>query len=127
MEKQLQVWALKFSQMQSCLLRYSTRPNVTTFFTEWSQAVNFVYTCYIYIAAQSLYSYFGHRHVFKPIYQSLHLIIRQCFQQNVQKWHTRTNMTQSSYRQVCVKFKDFSRTSKRLSYCFQRLKTYEKY
>ena len=34
---------------------------------------------------------------------------------------------QGSYRQVCVKFKDFSRTSKRLSYCFQGLKTYEKY
>ena len=29
-------------------------------------------------------------------------------------------------RQVCVKFKDFSRTSKRLSYCFQGLKTYAK-
>ena len=28
-----------------------------------------------------------------------------------------------SYRQVCVKFKDFSRTSKRLSYCFEGLKT----
>ena len=26
---------------------------------------------------------------------------------------------------ACVKFKDFSRTSKRLSYCFQGLKTYE--
>ena len=35
-------------------------------------------------------------------------------------------LTQGSYRQVCVKFKDFSRTSKRLSYCFQGLKTYEK-
>ena len=34
---------------------------------------------------------------------------------------------QGSYRQDCVKFKDFSRTSKRLSYCFQGLKTYEKY
>ena len=32
---------------------------------------------------------------------------------------------QGSYRQVCLKFKDFSRTSKRLSYCFQGLKTYE--
>ena len=30
-----------------------------------------------------------------------------------------------SYRQVSVKFKDFSRTSKRLPYCFQGLKTYE--
>ena len=28
--------------------------------------------------------------------------------------------------QVRVKFKDFSRTSKRPSYCFQGLKTYEK-
>ena len=27
---------------------------------------------------------------------------------------------QGSYRQVRVKFKDFSRTSKRLSYCLQR-------
>ena len=36
-------------------------------------------------------------------------------------------LQQGSYRQVCVKFKDFSRTSKRLSYCFQGLKTYEKY
>ena len=36
-------------------------------------------------------------------------------------------LNQGSYRQVCVKFKDFSRTSKRLSYCFQGLKTYEKY
>ena len=26
---------------------------------------------------------------------------------------------QGSYMQVCVKFKDFSRTSKRLSYCFK--------
>ena len=34
---------------------------------------------------------------------------------------------QGSYRQVSVKFKDFSRTSKRFSYCFQGLKTYEKY
>ena len=34
---------------------------------------------------------------------------------------------QGSYRQVCVKFKDFSRASKRLSYCFQGLKTKEKY
>ena len=32
---------------------------------------------------------------------------------------------QGSYRQVCVKFKDFSRTSNRLSYCFQGLKTYK--
>ena len=38
-----------------------------------------------------------------------------------------TTLTQGSYRQVCVKFKDFSRTSKRLSYCFHGLKTYEKY
>ena len=30
---------------------------------------------------------------------------------------------QGSYRQDCVKFKDFSRTSKRLSYCLQGLKT----
>ena len=30
---------------------------------------------------------------------------------------------QGSYRQVCVKFKDFSRTGKRRSYCFQGLKT----
>ena len=30
-----------------------------------------------------------------------------------------------SYRQVCVKFKDFSRTSQILSYCFQGLNTYE--
>ena len=30
---------------------------------------------------------------------------------------------QGSYRQDCVKFKDFSRTSKRLSSCFQGLKT----
>ena len=29
---------------------------------------------------------------------------------------------QGSYRQDCVKFKNFSRTSKRLSYCFQGLK-----
>ena len=34
---------------------------------------------------------------------------------------------QGSYRQGGVKFKDFSRTSKRLSYCFQGLKPYEKY
>ena len=32
-----------------------------------------------------------------------------------------------SYRQVPLKFKDFSRTFKKLSYCFQGLKTYEKY
>ena len=30
-------------------------------------------------------------------------------------------LEQGSFRQVCVKFKDFSRTSKRLSYCFQGL------
>ena len=34
---------------------------------------------------------------------------------------------QGSYKQDCVKFKAFSRTSKRLSYCFQGLKTLEKY
>ena len=34
---------------------------------------------------------------------------------------------QGSYRQVCAKFKDFSRTSKQLSYCFEGLKTYENY
>ena len=34
---------------------------------------------------------------------------------------------QGSYRQVCVKFNDFPKSSKRLSYCFQGLKTYEKY
>ena len=34
---------------------------------------------------------------------------------------------QGSYRQVRVKFNDFSRTFKRLSYCFQGLKAYEKY
>ena len=34
---------------------------------------------------------------------------------------------QGSYKQVSVKFKDFSKTSKRLSYHFQGLKTYEKY
>ena len=33
---------------------------------------------------------------------------------------------QGSYRQACVRFKDFSRTSKILSYCFQRLKMHEK-
>ena len=32
-------------------------------------------------------------------------------------------LKQGSYRQIYVIFKDFSRTSKRLSYCFQRLKT----
>ena len=32
---------------------------------------------------------------------------------------------QGPYKQVCVKFKDFSSTSKRLSYCFQGLKTNE--
>ena len=36
-----------------------------------------------------------------------------------------TKLGHGSYRQVCVKFKDFSRTSKILSYCFQGLKTYE--
>ena len=34
---------------------------------------------------------------------------------------------QGSYKQGLVKFKDFSRTSKRFSYGFQGLKTYEKY
>ena len=38
-----------------------------------------------------------------------------------------TMHVQGSYRQACVKFKDFSRTSKRLSYRFQGLLTYEKY
>ena len=33
---------------------------------------------------------------------------------------------QGSYRQVCLKLKDFSRTPKQLSYCIQGLKTYEK-
>ena len=33
---------------------------------------------------------------------------------------------QGSYRQTHVKFKDFSKTSKRLSYCFQGLEIYEK-
>ena len=55
---------------------------------------------------------------------------------NLTKWTVRHNGDlrihimdhtgkQGSYRQVCVKFKDFSRTSKILSYCFQGLKTYE--
>ena len=39
----------------------------------------------------------------------------------------KSKVKQGSYRQVYVKFKDYSRTSKRLSYCFQGLKTYEKY
>ena len=33
---------------------------------------------------------------------------------------------QGSYKQDCENFKDFSMTSKRLSYCFQGLKTYKK-
>ena len=36
-------------------------------------------------------------------------------------------LAQGSYRQVCVKFKHFSKTPKRLSYYIQGLKTYEKY
>ena len=36
--------------------------------------------------------------------------------------HLQVHNLQGSYRQVGVQFKDFSRTSKRLSYCFQRLK-----
>ena len=40
--------------------------------------------------------------------------------------HKRSQVKQGSYRQDCVKFKDFSRTSQRLSFCFQGLKTYEK-
>ena len=43
------------------------------------------------------------------------------FTLNIQTLHL--NLIQGSYRQDCVKFKDFSRTSKRLSYCFQGLKT----
>ena len=38
-----------------------------------------------------------------------------------------TYRIQGSYRQDCVKFKEFSRTSKRLSYSFQGLKVNEKY
>ena len=34
---------------------------------------------------------------------------------------------QGSNRQVCVKFMDFSRISKRLSYSFSRTSVYEKY
>ena len=37
---------------------------------------------------------------------------------------TQRGQSQGSYRQDYVKFKDFSRTSKGLSYCFQGLKTY---
>ena len=36
-------------------------------------------------------------------------------------------LKQGSYRQVCLKFKDFLRTYKRLSYSFQGLQVYEKY
>ena len=36
-----------------------------------------------------------------------------------------TQLSQGSYSQVCVKFKGFSRTSKRLSYCFWGQKSYE--
>ena len=60
-----------------------------------------------------------------------------CFASATQVWlavNHNTSVTsnnlvlqQGSYRQVCVKFKDFSRTSERLSYCFQGLKAYEKY
>ena len=32
-------------------------------------------------------------------------------------------ITQGSYRQDCVKFKDFPRTSQGLRYCFQGMKT----
>ena len=33
-------------------------------------------------------------------------------------FHYDLDLEQGSYRQDCVKIKDFSRTSKRLSYCF---------
>ena len=39
--------------------------------------------------------------------------------------HIDVKRDQGSYRQARVKSKDFSRTSKRHSYCFQGLKTYE--
>ena len=40
------------------------------------------------------------------------------------QWCNR-QLNQGSIRQVCVKFKDFSRTSKRLSYYFQGLNFFE--
>ena len=46
---------------------------------------------------------------------------------DLSSFHRRVGQLQGSYRQVSVKFKDFSRTSKRLSYHFQGLKTYEKH
>ena len=45
------------------------------------------------------------------------------FPKKTQQSISETRHNQGSYRQDCVKFKDFSRTSRRLCYCFQGLKT----
>ena len=46
---------------------------------------------------------------------------------NINKCDKWVEHEQGSYRQVWVKFKDFSRTSKRLSYSFQALKFFENF
>ena len=58
-----------------------------------------------------------------PVKPSLHTQVKK--ESELWKQRNVTIFIQGSYMQVCVKFKDFSRTSKRLSYCFQGLKTYE--
>ena len=60
-----------------------------------------------------------------PVKPSLHTQVKK--ESELWKQRNVSIFIQGSYMQVCVKFKDFSRTSKRLYYCFQRLKTYEKY
>ena len=56
-------------------LRYSTKPNVSTPFTESSQAIKFAF---IFFAANLtwslLFSNSDHRKVLSPVYQLLHLI-----------------------------------------------------
>ena len=58
---------------------------------------------------------------------ALNLICSFCCLSSSSIYKYITQLIQGSYRQVGVRFKDFSRTSKRRSYCFQGLKPYEKY
>ena len=53
----------------------------------------------------------------------LYMEAETVLQMTTKAWKLPSMQRQGSYRQDCVKFKDFSRTSKRLYYCFQGLKT----
>ena len=100
--------------------------------TEQKQNRNFILDLSIQAHRHNIAKWFFHDVVFvSPLHEHACCVIQKIFVQFI----TLVSISdlsailqlQGSYRQVLVKFKDFSRTSKILSYCFQGLKTYEKY